>query len=61
MTRGWTIPASHGMRYNPSGVQGPQPLYCLPALLILYDKWDFTKRGRGQAYDLTTPARYGSK
>ena len=22
----------HGMRYNPSGVQGPQPLYCLPAM-----------------------------
>lgn len=49
------------MRYNPSGVQGPQPLYCLPALLILYDKWDFTKRGRGLAHDLTTHARYGSK
>ena len=49
------------MRYNPSGVQGPQPLYWLPALLILYDKWDFAKRGRGQAHDLTTPARYGSK
>lgn len=32
MTRGWTIPACRGMMYNPSGVQGPQPLYCLPAV-----------------------------
>lgn len=42
------------MRYNPSGVQGPQPLYCLPALLILSNKSDFAKRGRGLAHDLTT-------
>lgn len=36
-----------------AGVQGPGPLYCLPAYMILSGIWDFIKRGRGIAPDLT--------